>query len=80
MGGIAVMREDPKRGASRGGGLWAQVLRVKISQSLGFVGVGVGNWRAEWNPTVKYVYGLLAEIGSRVLSAAKDRDGAVRVL
>ena len=77
MGGIAVMRENPKRCASSGGGLWTQVLRVKIGKPLGFASVGVGNWRAEWNLALKYVYGLFAEIGGCVLSAAKDRDGAV---
>lgn len=77
MGGIAVMRENPKRCASRGGGLWTQVLRVKIGQSLDFADIGVGNRRGERNLTLKYVYGFFAEIGGRVFSAAKDGDGAI---
>src|SRR4051794_30376883 len=77
MGGIAVVCENPERGASRCCGLWTQVLRVKVGQSLGFAGIGVGNRRGERNLSLKYVYGLFAEIGSGVLAAAKDSDGAI---
>ena len=58
MGGIAVMRENPKRSTSRGGGLRTQVLRVKIGQSLDFADIGVSSRRRERNLTLKYVYGL----------------------